>query len=209
MTLEGVLGPNNQLEEARGIRVEAPDALCVGAHGRLFVSAGRSVLHLRKWGEAPQCFAEFKRPVTALAGSPGGLLAVGTLGGGLLVYGGSGRALSGWLLPADLTAAADALFLSEDELAVVDHGYKPEEPLLSVAPWDEVGRGRLIVVRRDGEPRVLASGLRCPMGVSLDFVGSRSSRNSSERGSSTFPARFARLAIPAISEGFAGPATAT
>ena len=44
MTLEGVLGPNNRLEEARGIRVEAPDALCVGADGRLFVSAGRSVL---------------------------------------------------------------------------------------------------------------------------------------------------------------------
>ena len=54
MTLEGVLGPNNRLEEARGIPIESPDALCVGADGRLFVSAGRSVLYLRKWGEAPQ-----------------------------------------------------------------------------------------------------------------------------------------------------------
>ena len=44
MTLEGVLGPNNRLDEASGIPIESPDALCVGADGRLFVSAGRSVL---------------------------------------------------------------------------------------------------------------------------------------------------------------------
>jgi hypothetical protein len=171
MTLEGVLGPNNRLEEARGIRVEVPDALCVGADGRMFVSAGRSVLYLPKWGQPLQCYVEFERPVTAVASSKSGMLAVGTLGGGLLVCDGSGRALSGWKPPAGLTAAADALFLSENELAVVDHGYKPDEPLLSVAPWDDVGRGKLLVVRRDGEPRVLASGLNCPMGVSLDARG--------------------------------------
>ena len=171
MTLEGVLGPNNRLEEARGIPIASPDALCVGADGRLFVSAGRSVLYLRKWGEPPQGYAEFERPVTALASSKSGMLAVGTLGGDLQVCDGSGRALSGWRPPADLKAAADVLFLSENELAVVDHGYKPDEPLLSVAPWDDVGRGRLIVARRDGEPRILASGLNCPMGVSLDGRG--------------------------------------
>ena len=33
------------------------------------------------------------------------------------------------------------------------------------------GAGRLIVARRDGEPRILASGLNCPMGVSLDGRG--------------------------------------
>ena len=109
--------------------------------------------------------------MTALASSKSGMLAVGTLGGGLQVCDGSGRPFGGWKPPADLTAAADVLFLSENELAVVDHGYKPEEPLLSVAPWDDVGRGRLIVARRDGEPRILASGLNCPMGVSLDGHG--------------------------------------
>ena len=83
MTLEGVLGPNNRLEEARGLPIESPDTLSVGADGRLFVSAGRSVLYLRKWGEAPQACAEFERPVTALTSSKSGMLAVGTLGGGL------------------------------------------------------------------------------------------------------------------------------
>ncbi len=52
MTLEGALGPNNRLEEARAIRVEAPDALCVGADGRLFFSAGRSVLVSSEMGRA-------------------------------------------------------------------------------------------------------------------------------------------------------------
>jgi hypothetical protein len=171
MTLEGVLGPNDRLEGAPGIRVESPDALCVGADGGLFVSAGCSALYLTKWGEPLQRYAEFDQRVTALANSKSGMLAVGTLGGGLQVYDGSGRALSGWRPPDDLKSVADALFLSETELAVIDHGYKPEESLLSVAPWDDVGRGKLIVVRRDAEPRVLLSGLACPMGVSLDARG--------------------------------------
>lgn len=171
MTLEGVLGPNNRLEEARGIRVDAPEALCVGADGRLFFSSGRSVLFLETWGRAPQHHAEFDRPVTALCGSPGGLVAVGTLGGGLHVCDGAGSPLREWLPPADLVAAADALFLSDDELVVVDHGYRAEEPLLSVAPWDDVARGRLVAVRRGGDARLIATGLRCPMGVARDGRG--------------------------------------
>ncbi len=95
-------------------------------------------------------------------------MAIGTVGGGLLVCDGSGGALSGWKRLVDLTATADAVFLSETELAVVDHGYKPEEPLLSVAQWDDVGRGKLVVMRSDGEPDVLANGLHCPMGVATD-----------------------------------------
>jgi hypothetical protein len=169
MTLEGVLGPNDRLEEARAIRVADPDALCVGADGRLFFSAGRLALCLGKWGEPPQGYAEFDEPVTALCSSPGGLVAVGTLGGGLKVCDGSGRVRKGWTPPPGaLTAVADALFLSEEELAVVDHGYRAEEPLLSVAPWDGAARGRLMAVRSDGQLRVIASGLSCPMGVALD-----------------------------------------
>ncbi len=171
MTLEGVLGPNNRLEEARGFRVDAPDALCVGTDGRLFFSAGRSVLFFWKWGESPQVYAEFDEPVTALCSSPGGLVAVGTLGGGLRVCDGSGRAVSGWKRPAGLTAVADALFLSETELAVIDHGYRADEALLSVAPWDDAGRGSLVAVPSDGELRALARGLGCPMGVARDARG--------------------------------------
>jgi hypothetical protein len=171
MTLEGVLGPNNRLEEARGVRVESPEALCVAADGRLLFSSGRSVLFLGRWGETAQCYAEFERPVTALSSSAGGLVAVGTLGGSLTVHDRAGRLVKGWNKPADLTAVADALFLSEDELAVVDHGYRAEEPLLSVAPWDDSARGKLVALRREGESRVLSTGLHCPMGLSLDAGG--------------------------------------
>ncbi len=98
--------------------------------------------------------------MTALCcSSPGGLVAVGTLGGGLRVYDGSGRARRGWTSPSGLTAVADALFLSEDELAVVDHGYSAEAPLLSMAPWDGSRAGSSSPCESDGELRVLASGL--------------------------------------------------
>ncbi|RBP08163.1 hypothetical protein DFR50_1268 [Roseiarcus fermentans] len=170
MTLEGVLGPNNRLEEARGVPVEAPEAVSVGADGRLLFSSGAAVFALRKWGEAPQAFAQFERPVTALCSSPGGLVAVGTLGGALRVCDESGLTVKGWAAP-ELAAVADALFLSEDELAVVDHGYTADEPLLSVAPWDDAARGKLVALRRDGAPRVLAGGLHCPMGLARDGGG--------------------------------------
>ena len=40
MTLEGMLGPNGRLDEAAGMHVEAPDALCVMPDGRLLLSSG-------------------------------------------------------------------------------------------------------------------------------------------------------------------------
>jgi hypothetical protein len=171
MTLEGVLGPNNRLEEAQAIGVEAPDALCVGPDGRLFFSSGGSVLFMPKWGAEPQGYVKVGQAVTALCSSRAGLVAIGTAGGGLLVCDGSGRALSGWKNSAGLTATADAVFLSETELAIVDHGYRPEEPLLSIAQWDDVGRGKLVSVRSDGETHVLANGLNCPMGVAIGSRG--------------------------------------
>ena len=171
MSLEGVLGPNNRLEEASGVRVDAPEALCVGADGRLLFSSGRSVLSLEKWGDAPQRHAAFDRPVTALCSSPGGLVAVGTLGGGLHVLGGSGSRLGGWKLPDDITSVADMMFVAGDDLVIADPGYGAEEPLLSVATWDDVARGRLLAVGRSGAPRLLATGLRCPMGVAQDARG--------------------------------------
>jgi hypothetical protein len=171
MTLEGALGPNNRLDDARGLAVEAPEALCVGADGRLFFSAARSVFALPKWGEPAQRFAAFERPVTAVFASPNGCVAVGTLGGGLFVCEASGSVQGFWMPPDGLTSVADGLFLSEGELIVVDHGYRPEEPLLATAAWDNVARGRLIAVRRDGDSRILANGLHCPMGVTQDARG--------------------------------------
>ena len=90
MTLEGMLGPNGRLDEAAGMRVEAPDALCVMPDGRLLLSSGRDVLALGKWGATAEIWSEFDRPVTALACSAGGLVAIGLAGGGFTVRDGSG-----------------------------------------------------------------------------------------------------------------------
>ena len=170
MTLEGVLGPNSRIDEATGITVQAPDALCVAGDGRLLFSSGNSVHSLRVWGAEPDIWATFDRPVTALAASPGGLVAVGLAGGELLVRDAAGGALD-WILSSGFSSIADCTFLSEDEIAVVDNGYGAGENVLSVAPWDEASKGRVVAVGRDGKARVLAGDLHCPMGIVREAGG--------------------------------------
>jgi hypothetical protein len=170
MTLEGALGPNDRLEAAAGMPAEAPDALCLGG-ARLLFSSGRAVLALARWGEAAQVWAEFNSEVTALFASPGGLVAAGLAGGTVDVRDAAGRPVDGWTSPSGLASVVDGLFLSEVEFVVVDSGYRAEEPLFSMAPWDDAARGRLISVRRGGEARKLAGDLWCPMGVCRDPKG--------------------------------------
>lgn len=172
MTLEGVLGPNGRLDEAAGMKVEAPDALCVGADGRLLCSSGARVLALSAWGGALEPWAEFDAQVTALRASPGGLVAVGLAGGRIAVLEPSGQPSSGWSLPAGrLVSVVDCVFRSEDELLLVDCGYGADDNVLAQAAWDDEARGQVVALRRSGEVRVIASGLHCPMGVGLDARG--------------------------------------
>lgn len=172
MTLEGVLGPNGRLDAAAGIKVEAPDALCATADGRLLLSSGARVLALDRWGDEPRPWANPGAPVTALCQGPGGLVAVGLAGGGLAVLDASGRPVDGWALsPGRVASVVDCLFRSEDELVLVDSGYAAGENVLAQAAWDDKARGQLVALGRSGEMRVLASGLHCPMGASLDAQG--------------------------------------
>lgn len=171
MTLEGVLGPNDRLEQAEGVPVGHPDALDVKATGMLLFSSGSRILTMRRWGDAPEVWVDVGTPVSALASSPGGLVAVGMAGGKLAVLDATGQPQQGWSLPADVRSVSDCAFVSDGELLVVDSGYGSEEPFMSLAPWDEVARGRLLSIRPTGEPRVLAGGLHCPLGVCLDADG--------------------------------------
>lgn len=168
MTLEGVLGPNSRLDEAVAIPVEHPDALAVTADGRLLVSSGYTVHALNRWGETPQPWRRFEHPVSALAASPGGLVAVGLEGGGIQIHDMSGQALA-W--NAHAGSVADCLFLSEEEVAIVSHGYAPDEDILSIAPWDDEKRGSVTSIPRSGEARILAKDLHCPMGLCRDGNG--------------------------------------
>ncbi|MBX9457588.1 MAG: hypothetical protein KL863_17085 [Rhizobium sp.] len=170
MTLEGILGPNSRLDEAAAISVAGPEAITVTADGELLVSAGRMVHALSRWGEVLRPWGQFDRPVSALAASEGGLVAVGLSGGGICVHDMSGQPLD-WVVPAETVQAADLLFVSESELAVVDHGYGPERDVLSLAPWDDTRRGKVWSVPREGTHRALAGDLHCPAGICRDGGG--------------------------------------
>jgi len=172
MTLEGRLGPNGRLDEAAAIRVDAPDALCAAADGRLLFSSGARVLALAVWGGRPETWVTCDAPVTALAQGPGGLVAAGLAGGRVAVFDAAGQAVDGWSLPPGrVVSVVDCLFQSDDDLLLVDCGYGVDDDVLAQAAWDGVARGRLVALRRSGEMREVASGLHCPMGVSLDAQG--------------------------------------
>lgn len=171
MTLEGILGPNDRLDQAPGIRADSPEAMAVSSDGHLLFSSGKRVHRLREWGVEADLWAEFDRPVSALSCGSDGLVAVGLEGGALKVLDLAGRPLEGWSAPSDLVSVTDCLFLSRDEIAVVDNGYSDDQNVLSVAPWDEVARGKVVAVHRSGGSRVLAGGLHCPMGIAPDFAG--------------------------------------
>ncbi len=172
MTLEGVLGPNGRLDSAAGIKIEAPDALCVATDGRLLASSGTRVLAFAAWGAAPETFATFDAPVTALCHGPGGLVAFGLAGGRLAVRDASGKPLDGWTLPAGrIVSVVDCAFTSDSELVLVDCGHGAGDSLLALAAWDDVARGQLVTLHRSGETRTVASNLHCPMGLCLDGEG--------------------------------------
>ncbi|PWV97789.1 hypothetical protein DFR52_106314 [Hoeflea marina] len=171
MTLEGVLGPNTRLDDAAGRAVPLPRALVVLEDGRLLFSSGNDVLALAAWDGEPEAWARFDVPVTAL-GARGDLVAVGLADGGLAACDRTGRRLVGWATPTGLGSISDCMVLSDDEVALVDSGYRADETLLSLAAWADAGRGMVVAVGRSGSRRELASGLNCPMGIAPDGKGS-------------------------------------
>ncbi|MCZ4291229.1 hypothetical protein [Hoeflea alexandrii] len=171
MTLEGVLGPNTRLDDAAGIAVDAPNAVCVIEGLGLLFSSGSAVLAIEAWDARPTPWAVFDDTVTAIGGGPDGLVAVGLAGGGLAVCDRNGAA-AGWTAPAAGPAAiADLAFLPDGAVAAVDSGYGPGDDMFARAPWDDRARGSVTSVRRDGATRQLASGLHCPTGIALDGSG--------------------------------------
>lgn len=166
MTLEGVLGPNRRLDEAAGLSVRAPNALCVG-DGRLLFSSGATVQVLEKWDRPASLWRGYERQVTALCHGADGRIAAGLEGGALIVCDAMGVEADGWSSSIALKSIVDCMFLPNGKLVVVDNGYSGQQNYLSAAPWDESGAGQVIEMTRGGETRVLARNLRCPMGLAL------------------------------------------
>ncbi|WP_230173533.1 hypothetical protein [Rhizobium sp. CECT 9324] len=175
MTLEGILGPNSRLDEALAIAVARPDALVVSTDGRLLISSGTSVLVADRWADATSPWIALDQTVTALATSPGGLVAVGLESGEVRVHDRRGQPLA-WPAPAGgpgsgAGAVSDCMFLSEDEIAVVRNGYASAQEALAMAPWEAGQAGTVTGYARDGATRVIARNLSCPMGICRDGRG--------------------------------------
>ncbi len=166
MTLEGALGPNDRLEEAEAIRVPAPAAMCV-AGGALLVASGTNVLRFASWGAVPEVWHVADAPVTAIA-AHAGKVALG-LGDRFVVLD-EARQTVPWAVPK-VSQISDLCFADDNTLVVADPGYMPDQPLLTLAAWDEVPRGQLLALTAGGEARQIADGLHCPMGMASDGAG--------------------------------------
>lgn len=171
MTLEGVLGPNTFLDDAAGMKVDAPQALCPVSDDLLLLSSGKAVLALSGWGASPEPWCVFDHQVTALCASPDGAVGVGLADGSFTVRDRAGQPLKGWGQPTGIASVSDCIFVSEDEIAIVDNGYPSGNDMLSLASWDDTARGQVVSINRNGGSRQQAGGLHCPMGIARDANG--------------------------------------
>src|SRR5579872_2942199 len=96
MPLEGALGPNGRLDEAEALPLPNAEAICVTRDGRLLASSGSNVFRIDRWGDKPELWGSFEAPVSALAVSQGGRVAIGLSDGRIDVRNVSGEPLTGW-----------------------------------------------------------------------------------------------------------------
>lgn len=170
--MDGALKPNDFLERIVSVAmVEGADNLVAAGEG-LLVSSGPRILRLAPDG-ATRPHSEHEAPISCLAASTGGALAIGLDGVGMRIAGGRH---DGVLLDRAggrvLTCPTAALFLDEDTL-VVSLGSAE----LPAAQWtrDLLHHGRSgSVLRIDlagGNAVELAGALHFPSGLCLDDAG--------------------------------------
>lgn len=162
---DGAFRPNTLLDEAPVIcQLSEPDNLVVWK-GRLTVSSGTGVFALNEAGEA-ELVETFPAPVTALAVSPEGQLAVALETGGLLV---GGEAMP---LPDEImciTALAygphGTLWLANGSIHHTPSGWAAD--LMEKNATGSIWRHETI----EGSFRKVASGLAWPYGLLPDVAG--------------------------------------
>ena len=146
---DGALKPNQYLEEAE-VFAEAPDAADLASDGHdLFVAAGARVLRYRE-REASEV-AAFDGRVTALCAPPGGGLAA-ALDGKRVRLVGTAFEWGGFNAVNAIAPGANGALLATDGSQAYDGEDWTRDLMTSGAT------GRLIEIRAEGQPRVLASG---------------------------------------------------
>lgn len=169
MTLEGVLGPNQRLEEARARLTQQGRAVAVATDGALLLGDGNRLTRIADWEGDCDVVYKAGAPIIALAVSPAGAVALFGEGGTFGVLA-PDFSVADWASGNGLIAPTDAAFLSEEELVVVDSGIRGGD-FLARAAWEEAETGSVVSIARDGRRRVIREGLHAPAGLCLDPAG--------------------------------------
>lgn len=169
MTLEGVLGPNQRLEDAQARQTRQGKAIAVAADGALLLAEGNRLTRIPNWNGKCEVVHEAEAPIVAMAVSPSGAVALIEDGGTVRVLA-PDFSMANWPTGNGLTAPADAAFLSEDELLVADSGL-PGPDLLARAAWEQAETGAVLSFTRDGQRRVICQDLHAPAGLCVDPAG--------------------------------------
>lgn len=166
--MDGALKPNDRLERATLVATldDADNAALLG--DRLLVSSGNRVVEIAADGSI-STHSEYEAPVTCLAASGGGALAIGLDGTGVRIREGAhdGK-LIGRTGSAPLHCPTSAVFLDEDTLAVSNGSLQ-----FPASRWrhDLLHHGQSGSVARidlaTGTSRELATGLGFPSGLCL------------------------------------------
>lgn len=162
--MDGVFKPNTLLDSAETVLdVPGIDNLVAAADG-LCCSSGNGV-HAVRMQDSAKPIANFASPVTMMAASPSGRLAVGVEGGGLhILEGGAWRAFH---LPADCASCLTAGAFVDEDVLLVAVGSRRH----SASEWkrDLMERGATGAVLRcrlsTGEHEMVADGLAFPYGL--------------------------------------------
>lgn len=160
--MDGALRPNQRLEEAHVVtEARVPDNLVVH-RGEVLFSSGRDLRNL----QSGAVVRSFDRPVTCVAAASDGRLAVGLTGAEVILVEPDGTVAP---LPAADTSCATALAFYDDALIVcrgsARYAADQWKRDLMETGIGRPGSGSVILLPRNGAPRVLADQLRWPFGV--------------------------------------------
>lgn len=161
--MDGALKPNEALDAMEpAFELAGVDNLTAGPGGALWASQGSDLLRLD--GGTPVTQARFSSPISALAVSDAGRLAVGLTGGRVLLLSDPKGKPEAEVAASCPTAL---LFLAEDKLAIANGSDrnpadKWQRDLMSG------GRSGSLILWTPAETRTIAGGLAWPAGLALD-----------------------------------------
>ena len=169
--MDGALRPNNELDQAKLLlKCEAPDNLAMSG-GRVYCTSGARLFSLPQHGSpSPSLVAEFASPISALAASESGTMAVGLQDGGieLLAPDLSRRRIEGFNCPVAL------VFAGPQDLYVCNGSdkVKPSDWVVDLMRKDAAGSVWHVPLA-GGEQTCLCRDMAYPYGVVVDAAAPR------------------------------------